>query len=577
MAPRRGGKLEPHWLRQLHESPANVYSFVSNAVIAVCRETDNERLNDVALACAELTASCNVLSEEWIAALQSLCSGSKSPRYPHLGGQVDIGQGKTHNALAVFVCILVARHCFSLADFVSKFALPTLARSVSSAGAGGNGELSVDAEAGARLTCHLVLKLFKTLEIPQPGMYSVSTSPNPLHAVGSDFSIRLSCDRHLLVGAHKTIPIAAVLAVLKAILIVVDNAALKTPLASGNGGVSSSSSGGGAFGNGKRSGFNTPVHPGSTPKSNEQRPADLSQILGTSDLQLGSLGSEQESLQQHGTGSLTGNEQISLLEFAQAVLKQICAQEHVLERCLKNAEQLCDMIIDEMLTAKQAQRVLHMICYPEAEFNIISELDQRSMIVRILEHLDQWTLRISWLDLQLMYRQSLSTNTELNAWLDTVARAAIDVFHMEEVTLPGALKATHKAKPSTWLVAPLIAKLTPAVQGRILRVAGQVLESMNYFSKVSKSDCNSSGSGDEREKSNSCHSSNSYGANGSATARGKKMPLNYQPFLGLILTCLKGQDEYKENLLVSLYSQLSQCLQSFSEVSGLALCSFFSF
>jgi len=188
MAPRRGGKLDPHWLGTLHESPANVYSFVSNALIAVCRETDNERLNDVALACAELTASCNVLSEEWIYALQSLCSGSKSPRYPHLGGQVDIGQLKTHNALAVFVCILVARHCFSLADFVSKFALPTLARSVSAGGA----ELSVDAEAGARLTCHLVLKLFKTLEIPQPGMYSVSTSPNPLHAVGNDFSIRLS-------------------------------------------------------------------------------------------------------------------------------------------------------------------------------------------------------------------------------------------------------------------------------------------------------------------------------------------------------------------------------------------------
>ncbi|XP_039485003.1 mediator of RNA polymerase II transcription subunit 12 isoform X1 [Drosophila santomea] len=557
MAPRRGGKLDPHWLGTLHESPANVYSFVSNALIAVCRETDNERLNDVALACAELTASCNVLSEEWIYALQSLCSGSKSPRYPHLGGQVDIGQVKTHNALAVFVCILVARHCFSLADFVSKFALPTLARSVSAGGA----ELSVDAEAGARLTCHLVLKLFKTLEIPQPGMYSVSTSPNPLHAVGNDFSIRLSCDRHLLVGAHKTIPIAAVLAVLKAILIVVDNAALKTPLASGSG--SSSGGLGGAFGSGKRSGFNTPVHPGSTPKSNEQRPADLSQILGTSDLQLGSsLTSEPEALQQPSVG---GMEQISLLEFAQAVLKQICAQEHVLERCLKNAEQLCDMIIDEMLTAKQAQRVLHMICYPESEFNIISELDQRSMIVRILENLGQWTLRISWLDLQLMYRQSLSNNAELNVWLDTVARAAIDVFHMEEVVLPGAVKATHKPKPSTWLVAPLIAKLTPAVQGRILRVAGQVLESMNYFSKVPKSDCNSSGSGDEREKSNSCHSSNSYGLGG-APARNKKMPLNYQPFLGLILTCLKGQDEYKENLLVSLYAQLSQCLQSFAEL-----------
>ncbi|XP_044572918.1 mediator of RNA polymerase II transcription subunit 12-like [Drosophila ananassae] len=134
VVPRRGGKFELHWLRNLYESPANVYSFVSNAVITVCEETDNERLNDVALACAELTASYNVLSKEWIATLQSLCSGSKSSRYPHLsqGGQVDIGQTKTHDALAVFVCTLSARRCFSLADFVSKFALSTLVRPVNS-------------------------------------------------------------------------------------------------------------------------------------------------------------------------------------------------------------------------------------------------------------------------------------------------------------------------------------------------------------------------------------------------------------------------------------------------------------
>lgn len=31
----------------------------------------------------------------------------------------------------------------------------------------------IDAEAGARLTCHLLLRLFKTSEVPQPAMYSV--------------------------------------------------------------------------------------------------------------------------------------------------------------------------------------------------------------------------------------------------------------------------------------------------------------------------------------------------------------------------------------------------------------------
>ncbi|XP_065362312.1 mediator of RNA polymerase II transcription subunit 12 [Calliphora vicina] len=558
-SPKRGGKIDNLWLRQLHESPANIYSFVSNVIFAVCHETDNDRLNDIAIACAELTAGCNSLSEEWIAALQSICHAMKKTRYPHLC-QIDIQNSKIHNSLAVFICILVARHCFSLADFVLKIALPTLANAYPV-----GGEITTDAESGARLTCHLVLKLFKTIEIPQPGMYSVSTSPNPLNAVSGSSNIKLSCDRHLLIAAHKNIQLEAVLAVLKAILIVVDTTALKTPTMTGNTST-------GAFGSGGKrgSGFNTPVHPGSTPKSND-RPVDISQILGTSDLTNLTGDHDHDMSQSLSTTplnpSVTGSgEQISLLEFAQHVLKQICAQEHVLERCLKNADKLCDMIIDDMLTPKQSQSILHMICYSEVEYSIISEMDQKSMIVRILENLGQWTLRISWLDLQLMHKQSMNNGTELTAWLDTVARAAIDVFLMEEVLMPHGGKAEHRPKPSTWLVAPLVSKLTPAVQGRILRVAGQVLESMNYFSKCSKADNNSSCSGDEREKSNSCGSASSSYSNGSnCGTRNKKMPLNYQPFLGLILTCLKGQDEYKENLLVSLYSQLSQCLQSYAE------------
>lgn len=424
---------------------------------------------------------------------------------------------------------------------------------------------------GARLTCHLVLRLFKAIETPQPGMYSVSASPNPLIAVSNTSNIKLSCDRHLLIGAHKSVPLEAVLAVLKAILIVVDTTALKTNNMNTNSstclGFGSTSACGG-----KRSGLNTPVHPGSTPKSNE-RPVDLSQILGTSDLN--NLNNEHDhEMSQHqqlqsntpNIPSTNNGEQISLLEFAQHVLKQICAQEHILERCLKNADKLCDMIIDEMLTPKQVQRILHMICYPESEYNIISELDQRSMIMRIMENLGQWTLRISWLDLQLMYRQSMNNPVELNSWMDSVARAAIDVFVMEENIVSNSLKIEYKPKASTWLVAPLVAKLTSAVQGRILRVAGQVLETMNYFSKFSKSDNNSSCSGDEREKSNSCGSIGSFNCFNGTNSRNKKLPLNYQPFLGLILTCLKGQDEYKDGLLVSIYSQLSQCLQSYYDV-----------
>lgn len=82
-----------------------------------------------------------------------------------------------------------------------------------------------------------------------------------------------------------------------------------------------------------------------------------------------------------------------------------------------------------MLTNKQAQRLLHMICYDnETNIKIEANLDQKSMIVRILENLEQWSLRISLLDLQLMYKQTQANSQEFSNWLDMVARAAIDVF-----------------------------------------------------------------------------------------------------------------------------------------------------
>lgn len=43
----------------------------------------------------------------------------------------------------------------------------------------------------------------------------------------------------------------------------------------------------------------------------------------------------------------------NLSEFAQYVLKEICNQEWVLDRCLLNPEVLCDSLLDVMITPKQ--------------------------------------------------------------------------------------------------------------------------------------------------------------------------------------------------------------------------------
>lgn len=46
--------------------------------------------------------------------------------------------------------------------------------------------------------------------------------------------------------------------------------------------------------------------------------------------------------------------------------------------------------------------------------------------------------------------------------------------------------------------------------------------------------------------------------------------LSQQPFLSLVLTCLKGQDEQREGLLTSLYSQVQQVSGGVSKRRGAA-------
>jgi len=104
-------RLEPHWPRQLAESPANRYSFVCNAVVAACREKDNERLNDLAVLCAELTACCNALGPEWLGVLKALCpmDTSSTPFYPDVQRMVDVTDLSIHTSLAVFTSILIGK------------------------------------------------------------------------------------------------------------------------------------------------------------------------------------------------------------------------------------------------------------------------------------------------------------------------------------------------------------------------------------------------------------------------------------------------------------------------------------
>ena len=86
------------------------YSFVCNAIVTVCSETDNDKLNDIAITCAELTACCNALNTEWLNVLSALsCPSGNSANYIDVQNQVDVQDLSIHNSLAVFTSILIGK------------------------------------------------------------------------------------------------------------------------------------------------------------------------------------------------------------------------------------------------------------------------------------------------------------------------------------------------------------------------------------------------------------------------------------------------------------------------------------
>ena len=48
-----------------------------------------------------------------------------------------------------------------------------------------------------------------------------------------------------------------------------------------------------------------------------------------------------------------------------------------------------------------------------------------------LQNMDQWSLRVSWLELQLMFRQASNSSSETTQLSDNIAKATIEVFQHE--------------------------------------------------------------------------------------------------------------------------------------------------
>ncbi|XP_055579938.1 mediator of RNA polymerase II transcription subunit 12-like protein isoform X16 [Falco biarmicus] len=549
----------------LSDNAANRYSFVCNALMNVCMgHQDAGRINDIANLCAELTACCTVLSSEWLGVVKALCCSSN-----HVWGfndllcSVDCFSFKVsdlsfHDSLATFVAILIARQCFSLEDVVQHVALPSLL-----AAACGD----PDAEPGARMTCRLLLHLFRT---PQVCLFSQGT--------GKLFpGIRSSCDRHLLAAAHNSIEVGAVFAVLKAILMLGSGVTrlFAQPLPSPSGVIPCAASGRVDSGQERArcSGERGDAEIGSN-NVNSLKSEDFHMRGLLDELNEDEIWGSSHPLKS--CGKAVSIETASLSEYARYVLRTICQQEWVGEHCLKEPERLCtdkDLILDPVLSNKQAQKLLQLICYPHG-IKECTEGDnpQRQHIKRILQNLDQWTLRQSWLELQLMIKQCMKepgsgSVAEMNSLLDNIAKATIEVFQQSadlnnnssnsgiglfnpnsvgnadtSNTRQNGKKTflSSSERRGVWLVAPLIAKLPTSVQGRVLKAAGEELEKGQHLGSSSKKERDR-----QKQKSMSL--------------------LSQQPFLSLVLTCLKGQDEQREGLLTSLQNQVNQILSNWRE------------
>lgn len=486
--------------KQLSESSVNRYSFVCNALIAICNTNSMESIRDLSILCAELTASCNGLISEWLGVLRALCcSSNHGYGFTDLLCEVDkeVSDTSIHDKIAMFTAILIARHCFSLDDVVEHVAISSLIAATPSFS--GAVETDTDAEPGARLMCHLLLRLFCS----SSHSYSVGGAPSTSNQSDDQkwMNILSSCDRHLLDAAHRRISVEPLIGVLKPLLLIGD------------------------YGD---------------------------ENSGTSLFDTAEDVTQEDASPPVGQGSRAGGsiETATLRTYSKYTLKTICAQECVREICLKEPERLLmpEVLLDQLLSPKQMHYLLHLICYPNGVPSIggkSPDSEQKHTIERILKTLDQWTLRISLLELQLMLKQS-SGQTDPTL-LDNISKATMEVFHHQQANTKSkssksSRRRQEQERNSIWLVAPLISKLPGNVQGRVLRSAGTILESVGqtWTSKTGSKDK------DKQEKRSSSQMSLA----------------SPQPLLSLVLTCLKGQDDQKEGLLTSLQTQLTQFLQT---------------
>lgn len=112
------------------------------------------------------------------------------------------------------------------------------------------------------------------------------------------------------------------------------------------------------------------------------------------------------------SGYFLRNAPRDISEFAHKIIKVICSDGWVKEKCLRNIEQLVGQQLLNM-KSEQSHCILQLICYPEPGMPEEAEpKDQEAYIEGILRNLQIWTQRQSRLQLLFLFKYSDKIDTD---------------------------------------------------------------------------------------------------------------------------------------------------------------------
>ncbi|KAL1242076.1 Mediator of RNA polymerase II transcription subunit 12-like protein [Trichinella spiralis] len=472
--------IEPNLIQRLVENANLCYAFAIVAVKALCGLSgDTERLFNLVLFCADVTALCPNLNADWLAVFKILCCPFNSSQDQSSCDSllnIDVSDHRCYQPLTVLVITLISRMCIRLEDFILHVAMPSLLPLWKHAG---SAKVEKGSEASAKLTLHLLGKILLFFDYQGP------KNALPAKTKGE---LSLICS-----SVDGMVP-DAILTLLIAILMLDDSKVQELK---------------------SKENFDTKR------SAAKQFVEEDTNTAGNSDI---------------------GSTAIQLLEL-------ICRQEWTKRKFLHSTD-LFDpkRLLNPLVNQTQAQRLLRMITRSDSEI-LLKKFDscttKKELISKVLDSLTIMNLWVSQMDLQLLLKQVANSQSESLHLVDTIAKSCMEVFQ-PQATLTFGEPSDDKDENAYlnalsfdeiapyWLVAPLISRLPSFVQGRVLKAAVSILENCQA----------------RRDRNLFVQSSSL---------------LAHQPFLSLVLICLRGQDDQREGLLSSLLKQIQEFVMRVKE------------